>query len=973
MNLLRIFAELELTWIVTWAIFHALWQGCIIWLVFRAAFSILNESKAVSRYHIGLGALVCACGFPLVTSLYWHPRPVQETQLASSNNLEPNTVILEAPNDAAILKERARRATGEANAPNPAPDTSNKTSDSTDRSDVVIPVTNQNPNPSATQLIANFSPLLVLAWLLGVCLFAIRPVLGFLQVRKLRTTGLSDVAPEIKSRFETASRNLGIQRIVRIFESRLVAVPTVVGFWRQAVLIPASLPTGLTSEELDAILCHELAHIRRNDTLQNALQVIVETLLFFHPAIWSISKAVRSEREKCCDDLAATSEDSRKTLAKALLLLEETRSDRSSAWLLTSHGGDLKSRVTRLLNPSIRYRQRSMFLEIIVASLVIIGFTASFIHNKADATIVTPETQDKWELVSVTAENLSKTYSWKKMESQSQKTAQKLADVFPQIDSGRKGKTPASWKAEMVLTFTKKNSTTGATKKIRVAINFQKGLWSEGNGDWTFQPTWAYRYAMADLIRENRTHRSKPVDDKTKNAKQQQEHEKRFKTFLKTSSIKEDEAVVRTHHWVVYGTIQDESGKPLPLTTVSANFGYVDRFGAMYTTRTDKNGNYVLRFNQRVMQQRGSSKKPVQIPEMLLVRIIPSKWKYADSSFGKLGSRMTSKTPVESKSIVKNWPTRIDFKMEKTATIRGQLTTPDGQKLQNRKIKLDGYSDPMGVRNLVYRRTTTTDSLGRFVFHEVPKNQKLTLSTAFGTSNRVEILGIREADNYWVSIQRFVKQKDNHEYRLKLQQVQKLKADAMPESAQGKLEIMGFIPGKAEFTELNFGPEQNGLAAAIRVKNGNFSHIQNEKWFNKSRTMRMEIVIRNRSQNTKTILTPAVRSGDSLSVVTADGKPVRVWSTTDQAVTAKLTLKPGQFVTIPVASFGFIDPEKPVGLSANCGYQAALQDGAYRGKIKLNFPSTQLSGAEIKNAWKGSLETGPFNFRIGKPKRESGN
>ena len=97
---------------------------------------------------------------------------------------------------------------------------------------------------------------------------------------------------------------LRIRRPVRLLESALVDVPMVIGWLRPVILLPASALSGLTPQQLEAIIAHELAHIRRHDYLINLLQSLIETLLFYHPAVWWVSRQIRREREHCCDDLA---------------------------------------------------------------------------------------------------------------------------------------------------------------------------------------------------------------------------------------------------------------------------------------------------------------------------------------------------------------------------------------------------------------------------------------------------------------------------------------------------------------------------------------------------------------------------------------------------------------------------------------------------------------------------------------------
>jgi hypothetical protein len=131
-----------------------------------------------------------------------------------------------------------------------------------------------------------------------------------------------------------------------------VHVPAVVGVLKPTVLIPASMITGLTTEQLDALIIHELAHIRRHDYLLNLIQTIIETLLFYHPVVWWVSHSIRVEREHCCDDLAVSNCCDPVVYAKALTSLEESR-HASIGWVMAADRGNLLRRVERLLLPSL--------------------------------------------------------------------------------------------------------------------------------------------------------------------------------------------------------------------------------------------------------------------------------------------------------------------------------------------------------------------------------------------------------------------------------------------------------------------------------------------------------------------------------------------------------------------------------------------------------------------------------------------
>ncbi len=138
------------------------------------------------------------------------------------------------------------------------------------------------------------------------------------------------------------------KRSVQLLISPLIQVPTVIGWLRPVVLFPVGALAGVPSEHIEALLAHELAHIRRHDYLINILQSIAEATLFYHPAVWWISRNIRTERENCCDDIAVAITGDPLTYAQALTNLESHRPAHLTP-ALAANGGSLKQRIARLL------------------------------------------------------------------------------------------------------------------------------------------------------------------------------------------------------------------------------------------------------------------------------------------------------------------------------------------------------------------------------------------------------------------------------------------------------------------------------------------------------------------------------------------------------------------------------------------------------------------------------------------------
>ncbi|HEX8434064.1 M56 family metallopeptidase [Archangium sp.] len=192
-------------------------------------------------------------------------------------------------------------------------------------------------------------PWLMSAWLCGVLFLSVRTVWDWRQALALAYEGtwrpVGSVAQAALARMMKRTR---VSRPVRLLESVAIEVPTVVGLWRPLILVPASTLTGLSLLQLEAVLAHELAHIRRHDYLVNLLQALVETALFYHPAVWWLSARIREEREHCADDVAVESCGDALLYSRALATLEQLRAS-APVPAVAANGGSLLLRIQRLL------------------------------------------------------------------------------------------------------------------------------------------------------------------------------------------------------------------------------------------------------------------------------------------------------------------------------------------------------------------------------------------------------------------------------------------------------------------------------------------------------------------------------------------------------------------------------------------------------------------------------------------------
>ncbi|MBV9958004.1 MAG: M56 family metallopeptidase, partial [Acidobacteria bacterium] len=228
-------------------------------------------------------------------------------------------------------------------------------------------------------------------------LLSLRALGGWVMAQRLKSWKTLPATAEWQETLARLSRRLKVSRTVRLCESVVAEVPTVIGWLRPVILVPVSAFVGLSPQQIEALLAHELAHIRRHDYLVNLLQTAVETLLFYHPAVWWISRQIRTEREHCCDDLAVAACGNVLTYARALAELEELRSSTGAA---TSQlalaadgggtGGSLLKRIQRLIEtPSSPHQRSSAWLASFVAIAAIfficIGARTTLFSREADS------------------------------------------------------------------------------------------------------------------------------------------------------------------------------------------------------------------------------------------------------------------------------------------------------------------------------------------------------------------------------------------------------------------------------------------------------------------------------------------------------------------------------------------------------------------------------------------------------------
>ncbi len=225
------------------------------------------------------------------------------------------------------------------------------------------------PDLSVNRRIADVLPWLTPFWILGVILFHLRGIASWTSARRLRRKGVCSAPEGWQHRLDQLSVRLRVTKSVALLETVFSEAPVVIGWLRPVILFPVGLLAGMPASQVEAILIHELAHIRRRDYLANLLQTVVEGFLFYHPAVWWISSVIRVERENCCDDLVVAVNGNAHDYATALTALEETRWAANQAALAVT-GGVLMKRIRRLLYP--KESSRAFLTPLLSAGTLII-------------------------------------------------------------------------------------------------------------------------------------------------------------------------------------------------------------------------------------------------------------------------------------------------------------------------------------------------------------------------------------------------------------------------------------------------------------------------------------------------------------------------------------------------------------------------------------------------------------------------
>ena len=291
---------------------HFLWQGLLVAIVLKSTLLIFNNNKPQIRYAFSTLAMLVNLLLPIITFIV-----VYRTEVSSVNTLASslafNEFIQELKQPDALFTYR-----------------------------------------EISETLPLLLPYLSLFWLATVTLLASKLLIEITTVSRLPQQGTIAPTDKLQARFNELVEQIQLTVTPRLLISLKVEVPMAIGWLKPVVLLPANMITGLNSAQLEMLILHELAHIRRHDYLVNFLQTLVEILLFFHPGVLWVSKQMRNEREYCSDDIAVQHCGNAiayaHTLADTASLCTKAHNHTIPAMAMAASGGDLKQRVVRLVD-----------------------------------------------------------------------------------------------------------------------------------------------------------------------------------------------------------------------------------------------------------------------------------------------------------------------------------------------------------------------------------------------------------------------------------------------------------------------------------------------------------------------------------------------------------------------------------------------------------------------------------------------
>jgi len=323
-----------------WTILHSLWQGVLVGIMLAALLYQFRRHSARLRYNLSVVSLLFIFIFSLLTFAFIY---------SGSGNIVENEV--------------SRINSGLTTYQSIATYLSNDF--------IKTPVPEHSISVNILPFINDQFPLIVGLWLIGVFVAAFRLAGGYFMNTRYKRAYCNRLPQKFESIFEDLKRAFNIRRCVQVFESNLVKTPMLIGYFKPVILVPLNIVTHIPCEQIEAILAHELAHIKRHDFLVNIIQAVIEALMFYHPAIWMINRVIRKERENCCDDLALSVSSNTLNYVKALANIHAIPFKSDS--LVMAMGTDRYHLLNRVIRIIKKRKMKTNLIDKLIAGSILIS------------------------------------------------------------------------------------------------------------------------------------------------------------------------------------------------------------------------------------------------------------------------------------------------------------------------------------------------------------------------------------------------------------------------------------------------------------------------------------------------------------------------------------------------------------------------------------------------------------------------
>ncbi len=321
MNLINSILTNELVLAIGQTILNSLWQGAAIGILCWLMFGLVNKENTQVRYWISAGGILSILLVAVITFM----------NVYSSNS---------------------------------------------------IPI-GENPLGGAGLLFINrvswTLPYVCGLWLMGTTFFSIRLLGGLLYIQRIKSQRTPIISQELNNLIKRISKNLQLNKVVELAESAKVSVPTIIGHLKPILLFPVGALAGLPVNQIEAIISHEMAHLKRYDYLINLIISIVEVLFFFNPVIWWLSAGIRADREILCDDLALGVTRDPANYARALSSVQEiAQGSLRLAPAFSGKKGQLLHRIQRIYNSTSTTKSKTNFSSSLTVLLILASFVVLF-------------------------------------------------------------------------------------------------------------------------------------------------------------------------------------------------------------------------------------------------------------------------------------------------------------------------------------------------------------------------------------------------------------------------------------------------------------------------------------------------------------------------------------------------------------------------------------------------------------------